>query len=100
MSSRQLLILFMVVAPGGVLVVERAGLQAAVQDADQPVAQLPEGGVVAGDQLPAAVVVVHPRARVAHMRPDRLAVEGALCAAPHSGMALRPPPSQPCRCSS
>ena len=35
-----------VVVPGGVLVVARSGLEAAVQDADQPVGQLPQGGMV------------------------------------------------------
>src|SRR3954451_15605083 len=34
--------------PGGVLAVVGAGLQAAVQDADEPVAELAQGGVVAG----------------------------------------------------
>jgi hypothetical protein len=44
-SSSGLLIL--VVRPGLALVVEGAGLQAAVQDADEPVGQLPQRGVVA-----------------------------------------------------
>jgi hypothetical protein len=36
-----------VVAPGGVFVVEGAGLQAAVQDADETVGDLAQGGLVA-----------------------------------------------------
>jgi hypothetical protein len=35
-----------VVAPGGVFVVDGAGLQAAVEDADEAVAELAEGGLV------------------------------------------------------
>jgi hypothetical protein len=38
--SRGLLLIFHVVGPGGVLVIAGSGFQAAVQDADQPVAQL------------------------------------------------------------
>jgi hypothetical protein len=38
--SRGLLLIFHVVGPGGVFVVAGSGFQAAVQDADQPVAQL------------------------------------------------------------
>ncbi len=34
--------------PGGGLVVEGSGLKAAVEDADEPVDQLPQGGVVGG----------------------------------------------------
>ena len=44
MSSSFLLIL--VVCPSGVLVVAGAGFQAAVQDADQPVGELAQRGVV------------------------------------------------------
>ena len=43
------------VCPGGVLVVEGPGFEAAVQDADEAVGELAEGGVVAdvaGAQLP------------------------------------------------
>jgi hypothetical protein len=36
-----------VVYPGGGFVVEGAGLEAAVQDADEAIAELAEGGVVA-----------------------------------------------------
>src|SRR5512135_1372606 len=44
------------VAPGGGLVVEGAGLQASVQDADQPVRQPPQG-VVVFESLGALLVV-------------------------------------------
>jgi hypothetical protein len=60
LSSCSLLI-FLVVAPGGVLVITGAGLQTAVQDADQAVAELSEGGVVAG-AAGAEFVVVGPGA--------------------------------------
>ena len=43
--------------PGGVLVVEGSVLEAAVEDADEPVGQLSEGGVV-GDAAGADAVVV------------------------------------------
>ncbi|MFD9192283.1 hypothetical protein ACFWCA_29135 [Streptomyces phaeochromogenes] len=46
MSSGNLLIL-LVVRPGGVFVVRGAGLEAAVQDPDEPVAELAERGPVA-----------------------------------------------------
>ena len=46
-----------VVCPGGVLVVEGAGLQAAVEDADEAVGQLTEGGVVPGAAGAQGVVV-------------------------------------------
>jgi hypothetical protein len=39
--------MILVVGPGGVLVVEGAGFEAAAEDADEPVGQLAEGGVVA-----------------------------------------------------
>ena len=55
--SSSLLILFVVVSPGGVLVVVRAGFQAAVEDADQAVGELAQRGVVAGVS-PAEFVVV------------------------------------------
>jgi hypothetical protein len=45
-----------VVLPGGVLVVEAAGLEAAVEDADEPVGELAQGCVVA--DVPAAQRVV------------------------------------------
>lgn len=56
-SSRSLVVFVVVVAPGGVFVVAGSGFQAAVQDADQPVAQLAECGVVAGAAGPEFVVV-------------------------------------------
>src|SRR5664280_3615561 len=46
-----------VVPPGGVLVVEDAGLEAAVQDADEAVRQLAQRGVVADLPGPEGVVV-------------------------------------------
>src|SRR5216683_3799874 len=45
MSSGELVF---VVRPGGGLVVEGAGFEASVQDADEPVGELAEGGVVLG----------------------------------------------------
>src|SRR5271165_6005647 len=45
MSSGELVF---VVGPGGFLVVEGAGLQTSVQDADEPVGDLAQGGVVLG----------------------------------------------------
>ena len=39
--------LVLLVVPGGVLVVEGAGFEAAVEDADEAVGQLAQGGVVA-----------------------------------------------------
>jgi hypothetical protein len=56
-SGGRLGVLFEVNAPGGVLVVGRAGLEAAVQDADQAVAELAQGGVVA-EAAGALLVVV------------------------------------------
>src|SRR5664279_2586315 len=49
------------VLPGGVLVVLGAGLEAAVQDADEPVRELPQRGVVADLPGPERVVI-GPRA--------------------------------------
>src|SRR5664279_2325674 len=49
------------VLPGGVLVVLGAGLEAAVQDADEPVRELPQRGVVADLPGPERVVM-GPRA--------------------------------------
>ena len=46
-----------VVLPGGGLVVEGAGLQAAVQDADEPVGQLAQGCVMTDVAGPDRVVV-------------------------------------------
>ena len=45
------------VSPGGCFVVGSAGLEAAVQDADQAVGVLAEGGVVAGAAGSLSVVV-------------------------------------------
>src|SRR3954451_23413445 len=50
---------------------------------------------MSGDQLPAAVVVVRPRARVAHVRPERLAVERALDPAIETGHAGAPGNNDP-----
>jgi hypothetical protein len=50
-------LIFVVVCPGGGLVIAGAGLQAAVQDADEAVGQLTEGGVVPGAAGAQAVVV-------------------------------------------
>jgi hypothetical protein len=49
--------LFVVVSPGGVLVVGRAGFEAAVEDAHKAVGKLTQRGVVAGAS-PAEFVVV------------------------------------------
>jgi hypothetical protein len=46
-----------VLRPGGRLVMEGAGLEAAVQDADEPSAELAHGGLVAG--APGALPVVN-----------------------------------------
>ncbi len=43
--------------PGGFLVVEGAGFEAAVQDADEPAGELAEGGVVVGAAGSLLVVV-------------------------------------------
>jgi hypothetical protein len=48
MSSRGLDFAVDVLRPGGGLVVEGAGLQECVQDADQPVGELAQRGLVAG----------------------------------------------------
>src|SRR5262245_36847798 len=56
-SSCGVLLMGGVVPPGGLFVVDRAAGQAAVEDADQPVAQLPQGGMVA-DPAGAQRVVV------------------------------------------
>ena len=48
MSSRSLLRGRCVLRPGGRLVVAGAGLEAAVQDADEPVGELAQGGIVPG----------------------------------------------------
>src|SRR5215469_14502124 len=56
-SSRGLL----VVAPGGLLVVGGAGFEAAVQDADEAVGELAEGGLMT-DAASAQCVVVGPGA--------------------------------------
>jgi hypothetical protein len=45
--SSSILLILVVVFTGGVLVLDGAGLEAAVEDAHEPVGQLAEGGVVA-----------------------------------------------------
>jgi hypothetical protein len=64
MSSRNGL---RVMRPGGRLVVQRAGFEASVQDADEPVGELAQGGVVAAaaGSLPVsrAQVLERPRLR-------------------------------------
>ena len=57
LASSSRLSLFLVVGPGGVFVVGGAGRGAAVQDADQAVAELAQGGAVA-DPAPTELVVV------------------------------------------
>jgi hypothetical protein len=51
------LLVVVAVCPGGLFVVERAGLEAAVEDAGQPVGELPEAGVVALAAVAELVVV-------------------------------------------
>ena len=57
LSSSNLLILFVVVSPGGVLAVVRAGWEAAVEDADKAVSELTQRCVVASTS-PSEFVVV------------------------------------------
>ena len=57
MSSCGLDFLLSVLGPGGGLVVTGAGFQAAVQDADEPVGELAQGGWVAGPAGAELVVV-------------------------------------------
>jgi hypothetical protein len=57
LSSSILLILFVVVSPGGVLAVVRAGCEAAVEDADKAVGELAQRCVVASTS-PSEFVVV------------------------------------------
>src|SRR5258708_8898960 len=56
MSSRSLDSLAGDLRPGGGLVIEGAGFQAAVQDADEPVGQVAERGAVAGADGPVGVI--------------------------------------------
>jgi len=49
--------IFLMVCPGVVLVVAGAGFEAAVEDADQPIGQLPQRGAVAGSSSAEPVVV-------------------------------------------
>lgn len=56
-QANSLLILLGMVGPGDVLVVGPAGLEAAVQDAGEAVAELAQGGVVAGAAGAECVVV-------------------------------------------
>ena len=62
------------VSPGGGLVVEGAGLEASVQDADKPVGQ-PSQGVVVFDLAGAELVVVGTGAGRGAQRGERLGVE-------------------------
>ena len=57
LSSSSLLILFVVVSPHGVLVVVRAGCEAAVKDSDKTVGELAQRCVVAGASRSEFVVV-------------------------------------------
>src|SRR6266516_1080000 len=57
MSSRGRDFVTGVLRPGGGLVVEGAGLEAAVQDADEPVGELAQRGPVAGAACALLVVV-------------------------------------------
>jgi hypothetical protein len=57
LSSSSLLILFIVVSPGGVLVVVRAGFEATVEDAHKAVGELTQRCMVAGAS-PSEFVVV------------------------------------------
>ena len=59
-SSGLLVVFVVVVGPGGVLVVEGAGFKAAVQDADESVAQCTQGLVV---QVAGGAVLVVEQAR-------------------------------------
>ena len=63
------------VAPGGDLVVEGAGLQASVQDADKPVRQPPEG-VIVFKSLGTLLVVERPGAGGGVQRRERPGREG------------------------
>jgi len=63
-----------VVLPGDVLVVDVAGLEVAVQDADESVRELAQGGVVA-DVPPAKRVVVGPCTRRCTERGEGLQVQ-------------------------
>src|SRR5512146_676803 len=62
------------VSPGGGLVVEGAGLEASVQDADEAVREPPQGVVVL-DFAGAELVVESPGARGCVQRGERLGVE-------------------------
>src|SRR6266581_7519895 len=75
MSSRGLDFVTGVLRPGGGLVVEGAGLQAAVQDADEPVGELAQRGPVA-EAAGALPVVVRPGAGGCCQGGEGLAVEG------------------------
>ena len=75
MSSRSLLRGRWVLRPGGGLVVEGAGLQAAVQDADEPVGELAQRGPVA-EAAGALLVVVGAGSGGGLQGGEGLAVEG------------------------
>jgi len=57
LSSSSLLILFVVVSPRGVLVVVRAGCEAAVEDSDKAVGELAQRCIVVGAS-PSEFIVV------------------------------------------
>ena len=63
------------VAPGGFLVVEGPGLEASVQDADEPVGEAPQGVVVL-DSAGAELVVEGAGAGRGVQRGEGLGVEG------------------------
>src|SRR5213080_798192 len=63
------------VSPGGGLVVEGAGLEASVQDADEAVGE-PSQGVVVFDFAGAELVVEGPGTRGRGQRGERLGIEG------------------------
>src|SRR4051812_74612 len=73
MSSRNGL---RVMRPGGHLVVQRAGFEASVQDADEPVGELAQGGVVAAaaGSLPVSRAQVLERPRLRELYEDNLPI--------------------------
>src|ERR1035441_3529390 len=92
MSSCSLLGFRCVVRPGGRLVVEGAGFEASVLDADEPVGELAQGGVVLG-AAGALVVVVGAGTRGAGEGGEGLGHEGVdepvvVDVAGHDGLLL------------
>src|ERR1041384_3960408 len=75
LESSSRLSLFLVVGPGDVFVVGGAGREAAVQDADQAIAELAQGRAVA-DPASAELVVVAAGAGRAAQRGEGLQAEG------------------------